>query len=157
MQISNGEFRWIAAAGIGDIVIWVIGIVSTLNFFSGWDLDSTILGCSMAAASLWTLVLFYRIGDLRTAVTVAFIVLYLGFVIASMVPGAASSLEAENSFARVVWDNLSALMIAIIGFYFGGKALEVASGNVANKLQKRGGASKLGDVASEKTDQGNLE
>jgi hypothetical protein len=52
-----------------------------------------------------------------------------------MVPGAATTIEKSGSFAHTIWDNLSALMIAIVGFYFGGKTLEITSANVADKTK----------------------
>lgn len=132
-----GNVTRIAAVGIGVSLFWAVGIFSTLGFLHKLGMDATVLGGCIAMSALWTFLLFYRGADIRTTVTAAFVVLYLGFFVASMVPGAASTLQAPGSFAHSIWDSLSAIMIAIIAFYFGGKAYEKAS---ANKSKRDGGS-----------------
>jgi hypothetical protein len=83
------------------------------------------LSFSAVTAALWAFLVFYKdSSDIRTAFTSAFFTLYLAFIAFSLHDGFASAFEDQNSFARSVWQNLTTIMIAIIGFYFGGKALE---------------------------------
>lgn len=119
--------------GVGVIILWGIGVASTFPFLHKLNLNVAVLGTCIAAAALWAFLLLYRATDLREAFTAAFLVLYCGFFVASMVPGAASTLEKNGSFAHTVWDSVNAVMIAIVGFYFGGKAVEKATASAAKQ------------------------
>ena len=72
--------------------------------------------------------MFFRdSSDIRTAFTASFFALYLAFVAASFIPAVGADYEHAGSFTAAVWGNLNTLMIAIVGFYFGGKAVEKAA------------------------------
>src|SRR5438045_994366 len=121
------NWTWIALLGLGDIIFWGLGIASTFWFF-GRDIGVAGLAFSTVAPALWTFLLFFRdAADVRTAFTAAFLTLYLAFVAAAFNNLVAEAFRAQGSFLHSVWDNLNTLMIAIVGFYFGGKAVETAA------------------------------
>ena len=119
-----GKVRWgsVLLLGVGVSFIWLLGLVSTYLHPSWHGLP---LSFSAVVAALWAFLVFYNdSSDIRTAFTSAFFTLYLAFVAFSLHDGFANAFKDQNSFARSVWQNLTTIMIAIIGFYFGGKALE---------------------------------
>jgi hypothetical protein len=137
------EVRWgsVLLLGMGVSLIWSVGLVST---YLRPSLHGLPLSLSAVVAALWVFLVFYKdSSDIRTAFTSAFFTLYLAFVAFSLHDGFASAFEDQNSFARSVWQNITTIMIAIIGFYFGGKALE----NVAQKKAARDSPAIMGDEA----------
>jgi len=141
--LATGGFNWkvISVIGVGDLLLWAAGIGSTFWFF-GQDVGVGGLAFTTVAPALWTFLLFYRdAADVRTALTAAFFTLYLGFVVISFDSDVSKTFQAGGSFLHSVWDNLNTLMIAIIGFYFGGKAFETVA-------ERTGGKSKVTDKGS---------
>lgn len=113
--------------GVGDLLLWGLGIASTFWFF-GANIGIAGLAFGVVAPALWTFLMFFRdSSDIRTAFTASFFALYLAFVAASFIPAVGTAYAHEGSFTAAVWGNLNTLMIAIIGFYFGGKAVEKAA------------------------------
>lgn len=133
---TGGGLRWKTAVGLIGINTVCIGggIAAT---YIDW-VGTASLAFSIPLAALITFVFFFTdSADIRTAITGAFVVLYLGFVSASFNGGVADAAAEENSFFAEVFNSLDTLMIAIIGFYFGGKAVEAASGQIASGLATR--------------------
>lgn len=90
------------------------------------------LALTIPAAALLTFVVFFTDSrDIRTAITASFLVLYIGFVSASFNTRVTALSDMKGSFFTLVFSDFNSLMLAIIGFYFGGKALETASGRLA--------------------------
>jgi hypothetical protein len=85
---------------------------------------------------------FRDAADVRTAFTAAFLTLYLAFVDAAFNNLVTEAFRAQGSFLHSVGDNLNTLMIAIVGFYFGGKAVETTA---AIRIPKR---SNSGDISA---------
>jgi uncharacterized membrane protein len=122
--------------GLGDLLLWGLGIASTFWFF-GADIGNAGLAFGVVAPALWTFLMFFRdSSDIRTAFTASFFALYLAFVAASFIPAVGTAYAQQGSFTSAVWANLNTLMIAIVGFYFGGKAVEKAAA-VGAKTRKK--------------------
>ncbi len=139
---SDGKLNWptVALIGLGDLLLWGLGIGSTFWFF-GHDIGVAGIAFSTVAPALWTFILFYRdAADVRTAFTASLLTLYLGFVAASFNGTVDSDFQADGSFIHSVWENLNTLMIAVVGFYFGGKALERATTTVAEAKKGQTGS-----------------
>lgn len=133
--VGGTELNWrtVLLLGVGDVGLWGLGIFSTFWFF-GYDIGIAGLSFSIVAPALWTFLLFYRdSSDIRTAFTAAFLALYLAFVAAAFNETVEEAYRQQGSFVNAVWGNLNTLMIAIVGFYFGGKAVEKASAVQAAK------------------------
>jgi hypothetical protein len=131
----TGRFNWsvIVIIGLGDLILWALGIGSTYWFF-GQHVGVGGLAFTTVAPALWTFLLFYRdAADVRTALTAAFFVLYLGFIITAFNSNLSKNFAENGSFLHSVWDNVNTLMIAIVGFYFGGKAFEAAAERTSRK------------------------
>src|SRR5262245_15871074 len=94
-------FFWpqIAAAGLAVIFV-VIGIFTFLTLAN----DS---------------------GDIRTALTTAFVFVYLAILGMSLNDFVAG--QMNNPFPKLAYENLQTILGVIIGFYFGGKAFEKAA------------------------------
>jgi hypothetical protein len=96
------------------------------------------LALTIPAAALLTFVVFFTDSrDIRTAITASFLVLYIGFVSASFNTRVTDLAAMKDSFFATVFNDFNSLMLAIVGFYFGGKALETASGRVAEAQKDR--------------------
>jgi hypothetical protein len=137
-RYGQAALNWttILLLGVGDLVLWGLGIASTFWFF-GADIGIAGLAFGVVAPALWTFLMFFRdSSDIRTAFTASFLALYLAFVAASFIPAVGRAYAQQGSFVSAVWGNLNTLMIAIIGFYFGGKAVEKAAA-VGTKARDR--------------------
>src|SRR4051812_35929825 len=134
---GGAGLNWITILllGVGDLLLWGLGIASTFWFF-GADIGIAGLAFGVVAPALWTFLMFFRdSSDIRTAFTASFFALYLAFVAASFIPAVGTAYAHEGSFTAAVWGNLNTLMIALVGFYFGGKAVEKAAA-VGTKASK---------------------
>jgi hypothetical protein len=83
--------------------------------------------------------------DIRTAVTAAFLTLYLAFVAAAFNKEVNAAFKDGGLF-KAVWDSFNPLMIAIVGFYFGGKAFEKSTTSRAGGSPSQSGD----DLANER-------
>lgn len=136
---GGASLNWITILllGVGDLLLWGLGIASTFWFF-GANIGIAGLAFGVVAPALWTFLMFFRdSSDIRTAFTASFFALYLAFVAASFIPAVGTAYANQGSFVAAVWGNLNTLMIAIVGFYFGGKAVEKAAA-VGAKARKGG-------------------
>ena len=136
---GGAGLNWITILllGVGDLLLWGLGIASTFWFF-GANIGIAGLAFGVVAPALWTFLMFFRdSSDIRTAFTASFFALYLAFVAASFIPAVNAAYAHEGSFTAAVWGNLNTLMIAIVGFYFGGKAVEKAAA-VGTKARRSG-------------------
>lgn len=105
-------------AGIGVTYIEGIGVAG--------------LALTIPGAALVTFVIFFTDSrDIRTAVTGSFVVLYLGIVSASFNRQVAVLAQDKEAFFSTVFDSFQALMIVVVGFYFGGKSAEKVTENIA--------------------------
>jgi hypothetical protein len=122
-RTSEGGINWrtVLLLFVVNGLLLALGLGST--FWSiGTDIGISGVAFSTAAVGLWTFLVFFKDSeDIRTAVTASFLALYLAFVAASFNQDVNA---VDGSLLKAVWDSLNPLMIAIIGFYFGGKAFE---------------------------------
>lgn len=129
---SNGWLngKTVLLLAVVNGVLWALGIASTFWFF-GTDIGINGVAFSTAAVGLWTFLVFFKDSeDIRTAVTAAFLALYLAFVAAAL-NREVNAEFTEGGLFKAVWDSFNPLMIAIIGFYFGGKAFEKSASSRA--------------------------
>jgi Kef-type K+ transport system membrane component KefB len=115
------------AIRVGGVILlcWLAGIVSTYPSLGGKTLGVSGLGLSIAITSLYTFLMFYgESKDTQAALTAAFFVLYLGFYIIALVPGAAFQFTTQDSFFHALWGKATWVLIVIIGFYYGGRTVE---------------------------------
>jgi hypothetical protein len=119
-------------------LLLALGLGST--FWSiGTDIGISGVAFSTAAVGLWTFLVFFKDSeDIRTAVTASFLALYLAFVAASFNKDVNAAF-VDGSLLKAVWDSLNPLMIAIIGFYFGGKAFEKSASSRSGGAQGQPG------------------
>lgn len=123
---EQGGFRTHAAVLLVavNIGLLVAGVGSSFWFF-GTSIGVAGLAVALPATSLCTfIVLFTDHRDIRTAVMGAFTVLYLGFVSATFNTEFVTMMNDQNGFGRHVYDSFNTFMLVMLGFYFGGKAVE---------------------------------
>lgn len=141
-----------------DLALWLLGIVSTHQSFAdllGREVGIIGFGFAIAAAALWTFVAFFQDHrDVRTAFTAAFLTLYLGLVAGSMVPGVATEYGKSGGLLQSVWHDVSTVMLVIVGFYFGGKAVEGAASARAKGQAAQPKAQVLEPTTSNETEGG---
>jgi hypothetical protein len=114
-----------------DLLLWLLfvnlailglGIAST--FYDSLGVAGYAL--ALVAMGIFTFsYLFADSSDIRTAVTVAFVFVFLGLLAGSF--NDTISTKLSKDFGKTIFDSFNALLTVIIGFYFGGKAWERAS------------------------------
>jgi len=134
----GGGIRWRSALilVLGNVALFGAGIA--LTYVPKVSLAGLALTIP-AAALLTFVILFSDSHDIRTAITGSFVVLYLGLVSASFNRNASRMFEQEGSLLSELLTSFNALMLTIIGFYFGGKAIEEAAGRIAVAREGQGG------------------
>jgi hypothetical protein len=127
---SSGKIRWkiFLALLIGNLALLSGGVLST---FLWRPLGVAGMAGALVAIGIFTyLMLFVDSGDIRSALTAAFVFVY--FSIMGMSFHDVFAEKMSGGFGKIMFDNFATLLGVILGFYFAGKALEKA----AEKLQK---------------------
>ena len=139
---TRGPYRRTATILVlGNGALIALAVISSLWFF-GLHIRLAGFAIALPAMGILTFVtLLTSSTDIRTAVMAAFTVVYLALLGGSLNRDFANAFSTRGSFFHQVYSNLNTFMIAIVGFYFGGKAAEKATEN----LRMRGARGTVSD------------
>ncbi|MCD6023073.1 MAG: hypothetical protein K0R20_2783 [Actinomycetia bacterium] len=108
-----------------NLVLFVAGIASTFGGI-GRVIGVAGLAVALVAIGIFTfLMLFFDAADIRSAITATFVLVYFSLMGASLNDTVSDKLSA--GFGERIFDSFDTLLGVIIGFYFGGKAVELAA------------------------------
>jgi hypothetical protein len=111
-----------------NVILLIAGIASTFGGI-GEDIGVAGLAVALAIIGIFTfLVLFNDAADIRSAITAAFVFVYFSLMGASL--NDTVSKKLAEGFGERIFDSFDTLMGVVIGFYFGGKALEWTAGRL---------------------------
>jgi|SRR5215471_5354404 len=131
-DLSTGEIhrRTFWSLLLVNVVLVLAGIAST---FPWAHIDTAGYAAALVGIGMFTfLMLYVDTRDIRSAITASFVFVYLA-LIATGPFNTVISEKMSKDFGATVFTNFHTLVAVIVGFYFGGKAIE-------NGLEKRGEA-----------------
>jgi hypothetical protein len=127
---SSGKINWkiFVALLIGNLALVSVGVLSTF-----WrPVGVAGMAGALVAIGIFTYVMLYADSrDIRSALTAAFVFVYLAVMGMSFHSTFAEKMSV--GFGKIMFDDFSTLVNVIVGFYFAGKALE----KTAEKLHKQ--------------------
>ena len=119
----SGSFNWrtFAPLLLVNLVIISAGVATT---FLWPRIGVAGYAVALMAVGIFTfLMLFVDNGDIRSALTASFVFVYLALLATGSLNKTVADKMSEG-FGKTIFDNFNTLVGVIIGFYFGGKALE---------------------------------
>jgi hypothetical protein len=118
---------------IVNLALLIAGVATT---FPWAHIEVAGLAVALVAIGIFTfLMLLVDSGDIRSALTAAFLFVYLALMGASL--NETVSGKMVGGFGKVMFDNFSTLFGVIVAFYFGGKALEKVAESVGPAWSNR--------------------